>query len=53
MIPAAYQTKHTKQTLQTDFQRCEVAMLDQSVKKLKRHLLANDVLLRGCEKEDP
>jgi hypothetical protein len=40
-----------EQTFEKDFQRCEVTMLDQSLKNLNTHLLANAVVLwKSCEK---
>jgi hypothetical protein len=50
----ANQTSTHEQTFQKDFQRCEVTTLDQRVRQLTAHLLADVVPLRGsCEKENP
>jgi hypothetical protein len=42
-----------EQTFEKDFQRREVALLDQSLKNLNTHLLANaGVLWKSCEKKN-
>jgi hypothetical protein len=53
MMHAEETSSTDEQTFQKDFQRCEVTMLDQSVTKLKTHLLAYAVLWKSCEKENP